>query len=111
MDFKDILPYIASIICSLIAGFSSYFVSRKQAKEDNKKLEKQYELDLEKERERFAMEKERMDIEHKYQLELKQKEVEAQMGTDFFSTVTKEYMRSPAGQAQMKNTINKKRHN
>ena len=106
---KEFLPYIVSIICSLIAGFSSYFAARRQTKADIAKLEKQHELDLEKEREKFAMEKERMELEHKHQLELKQKELENQLGTDILSTMTKEYLRSPAGQAQMRNTGNKKR--
>ena len=104
------LPYIVSIVCSVIAGLSSYLVARKQTKADIKRLEKQYELDLEKEKEKFAMEKERMEIEHRHQLELKQKEMEAQIGSDILSTMTKAYIQSPAGQAQMRNPGNKKRH-
>lgn len=96
-------PYIVSVPCALISGVTSYMVARKQTKTDIQRLEKQYELDLEKEREKFAMEKEKMKLEHKHQLELKQKEMENQLGTDMLSTVLKEYMRSPAGQAQMKN--------
>ena len=49
-----------------------------------------------------------MEIEHQYQLELKQKEMENQLGTDLIATMTKEYMRSPAGQAQMRNAGNKR---
>lgn len=103
------LPYIVSVLCAAIAGFTSYSVARKQSKADIQKLEKQYELDIEKEREKFAMEKEKMELEHKHQLELKQKETENQLGTDVMSTLVKEYMRSPAVQAQMRNTTNKKR--
>ena len=102
------LPYIVSVICALIAGITSYAVARKQTKADIQKLEKQYELDLEKEREKFTMEKEKMELEHKHQLELKQKELENQLGTDMVSTLMKEYMRSPAGQAQMRNAGAKK---
>ena len=72
-------------------------------------LEKQYELDIEKEREKFQMEKERLEIEHKHQLELKQKELENQLGTDILSTITKEYLCSPAAQEQMRKAGNKKR--
>ena len=43
------LPYIVSVICAAIAGFTSYAVARKQTKADIQKLEKQYELDIEKE--------------------------------------------------------------
>ena len=70
------LPYIVSVICAAIAGFTSYAVARKQTKADIQKIEKQYELDIEKEREKFAMEKEKMEIEHRHQLELLQKESE-----------------------------------
>ena len=56
------LPYIVSVICAAIAGFTSYSVARKQAKADIQKLEKQHELDIEKEREKFAMEKEKMEL-------------------------------------------------
>lgn len=102
------LPYIVSVLCAIIAGFASYAVTRKQAKADIQKLVKQHELDIEKEREKFAMEKERMELEHKHQLELRQKEMESQLGTDLLSTMAKEYMRSPAGQAQLRNAGNKK---
>ena len=49
-----------------------------------------------------------MELEHKYQLELKQKEMENQLGSDLVSTVAKEFIRSPAGQAQMRNAGKKK---
>lgn len=103
------LPYVVSVLCAAIAGFTSYAVARKQSKADIQKLEKQYELDIEKEHEKFTMEKEKLELEHKHQLELKQKEMENQLGTELLSTLTKEYMRSPAGQAQMRNAGNKKR--
>lgn len=101
------LPYIATVFCAIISGFSSYIAARKQSKADLQKLMKQHELDIEKEREKFAMEKEKMEIEHKHQLELKQKEMENQLGTDLIATMAKEYMRSPAGQAQMRSASNK----
>lgn len=103
------LPYIVTVACALISGFASYFAARRQAKGDLQKLEKQYELDIEKEREKFVMEKERMELEHRHQLELKQKEMENQLGTDVLSSFIKEYLRSPAGQAQIKNAGSKKR--
>ena len=56
------------------------------------------------------MEKEKMEIEHKHQLELKQKEMENQLGSDVITSLLNEYLRSPAGQAQMRNAnIKKKR--
>ena len=105
---EQYMPYIVTVLCSLISGVASYFASRRQAKADLEKLQKQHELDIEKEREMFAMQKERMELEHEHQLELMQKEMENQLGTDLISTVAKEYMRSPAGQAQMRNAGSKK---
>ena len=97
------MSYIVTILCSLISGFASYLTSRRQSKSDIQELVKKHELDIEKERERFAMEKEKIEIEHKHQLELKQKEMENQLGTDLIATMAKEYVRSPAGQALMRN--------
>ena len=102
------LPYIATVVCSLVSGFASFFAARRQSKADLEKLQKQHELDIEKEREKFAMDKEKMELEHKYQLELKQKDLENQLGSDLVSTMAKEYMRSSAGQAQMRNAGKKK---
>ena len=97
------MPYIVTVLCSLISGFASYLTSRRQSKSDIQELVKKHELDIEKEREKFAMEKEKMEINHRQQLELKQKEMENQLGTDLIATMAKEYVRSPAGQALMRN--------
>lgn len=97
------LPYIVTFLCSVISGIISYLASRKQAKEDIKKLEKQHELNLQAEREKFNIEKERMQIEHNHQLELKEKEMENQLGMEFVSTLTKEYMKTPEARAQLRN--------
>ena len=105
---EKFLPYIVTVLCSFISGFASYLASKRQAKSELQKLQKQHELDIEKERELFAMEKERLEIEHKHQLELKQKEMENQLGTDLISTMTREIMRSPEGRAQMRNAGKKK---
>lgn len=107
IDISELAPYIVTVVCALISGFGSYFASRRQAKADIEKLQKQHELDIEKEREMFVMQKERMELEHRHQLELKQKEMENQLGTDLISTMAKEYMRSPAGQAQMRSAGSK----
>ena len=102
------MPYIVTIVCALISGTVSYLASRKQVKTDLEKLEKQHAFDIEKEREKFAMEKERIELEHKHQIELMEKQMENQLGTDLISTMTKEYMRSPAGQAQIRNAGRKR---
>ena len=107
-SFIDYLPYIVTVLCSIISGIASYIAARIKSKSDLQKLMKQHELDIEKEREKFAMEKEKMELEFKYQLELKQQETGNQVGADLISTVAKEYMRSPAGRAQMRNAGRKK---
>ncbi len=95
------LPYIVSVICAAIAGFASYAVTRKQAKADLQRLEKQHELDIEKERERFAMEKEKMEIEHRHQLELLQKESENNLGASVTNTLISEAMKIPEVRQQL----------
>lgn len=107
-SFIDYLPYIVTVLCAITSGITSYIAARIKSKSDIQKLMKQHELDLEKEKEKLAMEKEKMEIEHKHQLELKQKEMENQLGTDLISTMTKEYMRSAEGRAQMRNAVKKK---
>ena len=89
------LPYIVSVLCAVIAGFSSYAVSRKQTKADMQRLVKQHELDIEKEREKFAMEKEKLEIEHRHQLELMQKEAESSLGASVTNTLISEAMKIP----------------
>ena len=95
------LPYIVSVICAAIAGFTSYAVARKQTKADMQKLEKQHELDIEKEREKFAMEKEKMEIEHRHQLELLQKESENNLGATVTNTLIAEAMKMPEVRQQI----------
>lgn len=95
------LPYIVSVICAIIAGFTSYAVARKQAKADMQRLEKQYELDIEKEREKFALEKEKMEIEHRNQLELLQKESENNLGASLTNTLISEAMKIPEVRQQL----------
>ena len=58
---ENYLPYIVSVVCALISGFASYAVARKQSREDIKKLEKTYELDLEKEKEKHKMDSRDID--------------------------------------------------
>ena len=92
---KEYLPYIVTVLCSVISGLASYIAARRQAKLEMQKLQKQYELNLKAEREKFEMEKEKMELDHKYQLELKQKEIENQFGADFLTTVFTEVMKVP----------------
>lgn len=43
------LSYFVSVLCAVIAGFSSYAVTRKQANADMQKLQTAHEFDIEKE--------------------------------------------------------------
>lgn len=67
---ENYLPYIVSVVCALISGFTSYAVARRQSKEDIMKLEKSYELDLENEKEMHKLEIDKLELEHKHQPEL-----------------------------------------
>jgi len=106
------LPYLVSVICAAIAGFTSYAVARKQAKADLQKLEKQHELDIEKERELFTMQKEKMEIEHRHQLELAQKEMENNLGASLTNTLLTEAMKMPEVRQQISQGMksNTKKH-
>lgn len=101
------LPYIATVLCSLVSGFASYFASRRQSKSELQKLQKQHELDIEKERELFAMEKEKMELDHKHQLELKQKELENQLGVDLTTTLITEAIKLPEVRQQFAQGVRK----
>lgn len=106
------LPYIVTVLCSLISGFASFFASRRQSKAELQKLQKQHELDIEKERELFAMEKEKMELEHRHQLELKQKEMENQLGANLTNTLITEAMKMPEVRQQFAQGVrnNGKKH-
>ena len=111
MEFKEILPYIVSIVGSVVAGLWSFLGARKQFKEEIKRLEKQHELDIEKERELFEMEKEKMELDYKLKIEMMQKETENKMGTEIVSTFFTEAIKSPAVQKQIEDGINGKKSN
>ena len=106
LDVEEYLPYIVTVLCSLISGFGSYFAARRQAKTEIQKLQKQHELDLEAEREKFKMEKEKMELEHKHQLELRQKEYENQLNTTFTNTLMTEVMKMPEIRQKISQGIN-----
>ena len=108
MEFKDILPYIVSVVSSVIAGVSSWLVSRKQTKEDLKKLEKQHELDIQKERELHQMEIEKMKMNHQHQLELLEKENKNALGADMIKTIFAEAMKNPTIQHQISQSANRR---
>ena len=102
------LPYIVTILCSLISGFGSYFAARRQAKTEIQKLQKQHDLDLEAEREKFKLEKERMELEHKQEMERLKVQAGGQVGSNLFGSVMQAFLSSQAGQEYLEKTIREK---
>lgn len=105
------LPYIVTVLCSLISGFGSYFAARRQAKTEILKLQKQHELDLEAEHEKFKMEKEKMELEHKQQMERLTVQAGGQVGGNMLNSVMQAFMTSKAGQEYLEKTIREKTEN
>ena len=97
---------LVSVVCALISGFTSYAVARRQSKEDVKKLEKTYELDLENEKEKHKLEIDKLELEHKHQLELQQKQFENQLGSDMMNTLISEAMKMPEVKKQISQGMN-----
>lgn len=58
---ENYLSYIVSVVCALISGVTSYAVARRQSKEDIRKLEKTYELDLENGEEKHKLEIDKLE--------------------------------------------------
>ena len=102
------LPYIVTVLCSLISGFGSYFAARRQAKTEILKLQKQHELDLEAEREKFKMEKERMELEHKQEMERLMVQAGGQVGGNMLDSIMQAFMASQAGREFLEKTIREK---
>ena len=102
------LPYIVTVLCSLISGFASYFAARRQAKTEILKLQKQHELGLEAEREKFKMEKEKMELVHKQEMERLMVQAGGQVGGNMFNAVMQAFMASQAGQEFLEKTIREK---
>ena len=100
---ENYLPYIVSVVCALISGFTSYAVARRQSKED---IRKTYELDLENEKEKHKLEIDKLELEHKHQLELQQKQFENQLGSDMMNTLISEAMKMPEVKKQISQGMN-----
>lgn len=85
----DYMPYIVSVICSLIAGLASYGATRKKAQNDLQMIVKQHEVDIEALKMKHNMEIEKINLEHSHQLELKNKELESQFSSSLLSEALK----------------------
>ena len=114
----ELLPYIVSVLCALIAGLSSYVCARRQAKEEIIKLDRQFTIDLEKEREKakLALEKEReknrleterLQLQHQHALELKDKEMQNAMGGSVVNTLFSELMKTPEMKQKISDSFKK----
>ena len=77
-----------------------------ESREDIKKLERTYELDLEKEKEKHKLEIDKLQLEHKHQLELQQKQFENQLGGDMMNTLISEAMKMPEVKKQISQGMN-----
>lgn len=86
---QEYMPYIVSIICSLIAGVASYGATRRRAKTDLQIIAKQHEDDIESLERKHQMEIEKITLEHRHQLELQEKEFEAQLSSSLISEAIK----------------------
>ena len=122
MLFLDILPYIVSILCALIAGISSYAGARRQAKIEITKLDKQFSielekerekarLDLEKEREKYKLETEKLHLQHQHEVELKDKEMANSMEESVMNTLFSELMKTPEVKRQLSDSIRQSNKN
>ncbi len=101
------ISYIVSIVCSLISGFASYFIARKQCKSDLEKIKKTYELDIEKERVKFEQEIEKLKMTQEYEMNLKQKEFENQLGGNIVNSFVSEMIKTPEVKNQIIKGMNK----
>ena len=86
---QEYLPYIVSVLCAVISGFSSYLVARRQAKNDLKILVKQHEIDLESLERKHQMEIEKINLEHTHQKELQEKDFEAKLSSSLLTEAMK----------------------
>ncbi len=105
---ENVLPYIVTIVCSLISGFGSYFAACRQAKTEMQKLQKQHEFDLKAEREKFEMEKEKMKLEHDQQMERLTVQAGSQIGGNILGSALQTIMNSPAGQEYLEKVLREK---
>lgn len=99
------MPYIVSILCSIIAAISSVVISRKETKTEIEKLVKQHEFEMETEKERHKYEMEKQNLEHKHQLDMLKVEAENKLGSDVINTMMSEMMKLPEIRNQMTQEI------
>lgn len=72
----EYLPYIATVLCSIISGCVSYFLAIKKAKDDMRILEKQHKNDMD-----------RLELEFKHQQQLKQQDLVNSVGNSMVGAI------------------------
>lgn len=118
-NIKDYLPYIVSVLVSLISGLTSYLASAKKCRTDIKTLKEnntheinrlmeQHKLDIDSLERKHQMEIEKMEVEHKHQLELKSKDAENTIGSEFISTIMGAMLNTPEAQQELGQAIIRK---
>lgn len=86
---QNYIPYIVSILCAFISGYTSYAVAIKKARSDINIIVKQHQVDMEALEKQHQMELEKINLEHSHQLELQQKDLEKTFGASFLNEVFK----------------------
>ena len=118
---EKFLPYIVTVITTIVSGLLAYFSATRKTKSDLvalkesnrleiEKLMSQHKLDLEALERKHEMEKEKMQLEHAHKIELLQKEAESAMGSNLLNSAVAEMMKMPEMRQEMSNAFkNKKR--
>lgn len=94
---KDYLPYIVSIICSVISGLTSIIICFVQINRSKKETE-----------EKLAAEKEKIQLDYEYKIKLLREEYALKAGTQMVTDVLNKTVSSVYDTPAVKNTINKK---
>lgn len=93
---KDYLPYIVSIICSVISGLTSIIICFVQISRSKKETE-----------ETLAAEKEKIQLDYEYKIKLLREEYALKAGTQMVTDVLNKTVSSVYDTPAVKNTINK----
>ncbi|MDR1821206.1 MAG: hypothetical protein LBQ91_02090 [Oscillospiraceae bacterium] len=114
--FSSLITIAITVIGGLITHFTTLSKSKadmralqEKNQHDIDKLMQQHKLDLDAQERKHEMEKEKLEIEYKHQIDLQKNEIGLSTGQELFSTITKEYLRSSAGQTQMRQARKKRK--
>lgn len=119
MIFTDLIPYLVSLIISIITGVLAFLTStnkskkdlqqlQEQNKHDLEKLLNQHKLDLEGLEIRHKQEIEKIDLEHKHKIELMEKEAQNNLGSNILTSVFDQAMKMPEIQKSLRTSLSNK---